>query len=558
MGFKALEIKSMIKLISSVTSIGLESTLNGVKGATVVATGGKSPSLVRLFTIAEDRDDVKPLDMGHPLITSSLDGKDVLVRYLHMPVTKDKDIAEALAFQAEPLLPFPIDQSVLAYQTLSKSQDGTELTLLAVPKEAIEAHLELWKQNKIEPEHIACVQTALCHFGNTYLPESKTYLIFHLQRQGITGVLMREGKLFASFALSEGLEALFTAKENHPHALPKNEAEWIAVLEQHSSRLTETLKRLQKEIVKMAFALAKEVKGQEIEGICVTGEAIEWEGLSHTLVQNLSFPLLTCQSSGEYSSNQLLSYAVPIGLALGSLPGQSSLVDFRQFELSYPHPWRRLMGPVAAYFGSILLLSAAFYFFGQHYLRYQEDQLRQTYLDLLAGMHKTHDQFEIAYLAKNPKAHDPFDGEIPRIEQVSQEELRGRLAFMQKEIQASPDSFPLYANIPRVSDVLAWLTQHPAVVVSDEDGDPEARLQIENFSYFMVKRPQQGKKGEKYQVKIELEFSSATPKWAREFHDALIAPNDWVDPKGEVKWNTNRGKYKTSFYLKDKTVYPST
>ena len=306
----------------------------------------------------------------------------------------------------------------------------------------------------------------------------------------------------------------------------------------------------------MVYALAKEVKGQEIEGICVTGEALQWNGLSNLLVQNLPFPLLNCQSTAEYSSTELLSYAVPIGLALGALPGQA-LIDFRQEELSYPHPWKRLTMPLAAYFGSILLLSAALYFFGQHYLRYQEDQLRQTYLDLLAGMHKTHDQFEIAYLAKNPKAHDAFDGEIPRIEQINQEELRGRLAFMQKEIQSSPDSFPLYANIPRVSDVLAWLTQHPAVISTDEDGDPEARLLIENFSYVMVKRPQQGKKAEKYQVKIELEFSTATPKWAREFHDALIAPNDWVDPKGEVKWNTNRGKYKTSFFLKDKTVYPS-
>ena len=57
-------------------------------------------------------------------------------------------------------------------------------------------------------------------------------------------------------------------------------------------------------------------------------------------------------------------------------------------------------------------------------------------------------------------------------------------------------------------------------------------------------------------MKVELEFSTATPKLAREFHDALIAPNQIVDPKGEVKWSSNRGKYRTSFFLKDKTLYP--
>ena len=81
-------------------------------------------------------------------------------------------------------------------------------------------------------------------------------------------------------------------------------------------------------------------------------------------------------------------------------------------------------------------------------------------------------------------------------------------------------------------------------------------IQLESFSYGMLKRPEQSKKQEKYQVKVEFEFTTATPKLAREFHDALIAPNEIVDPKGEIKWSSNRGRYKTSFFLKDKTIYP--
>lgn len=64
----------------------------------------------------------------------------------------------------------------------------------------------------------------------------------------------------------------------------------------------------------------------------------------------------------------------------------------------------------------------------------------------------------------------------------------------------------------------------------------------------MTKRPEQNKKQEKYQVKVEMEFTSPTPKQAREFHDALIAPNDFVDPKGEIKWNSSHGRYRTSFF----------
>lgn len=547
----------MFNFISSPVSTGLERMSNGIKGASVAA-GRRMPSLLRLFTLHPEKDNVKPLYMHHPVITTGLEGKEVLVRPLHLPLTKTKDIKEALAFQAEPLLPYAADQALLAYQIVSKMADSTDLTLLAVRKEAIQAHLEPWQALQIEPEKIACVSSALCEFGSTYLTPAKTCLILHLQRQEMTCALIQEGKLWASFARPEGFALLLTAQTSEGLiSLPQNEEEWQALEQQKGSPLAEALKRLQKEVARMGYALSKECKKGAIEGIAVTGEAAEWQGLSQILIQHLRLPLLTCQPTNGHSSQELLSYAVPIGLALGSLPGRTHCIDFRQQEWTYPHPWRRLRAPVAFYFAAILLLSCAFYFFGQQYLHDWENQMKQNYMDLLSGMNKAHEEFELAFVAKNSGAHEAFNGEIPKIEQMHQEDLIMRVAFLQKELQATPDSFPLFANIPRVTDILAWLSQHPAVSFIDEEGKRQAKLQIENFNYTMIKRPQQGKKQEKYQVKVELEFSSPTPKWAREFHDALIVPNDWVDPKGEVKWNSNQGKYKTSFFLKDKTTYPS-
>ncbi len=547
----------MIKqFISSPTSIGLERTSFGLKGASLAASS-KTPSL-QLFSYQGETCDVKRLYIQHPYLTTGLEGKEVLVRFLNLPLTKEKDIEAALAFQAEPLLPYPADQALLAYQILTKHSETTDLTLLAVRKESIQNHLESWKSLQIEPEKIACIPSALCQFGAHYLSSTKAYLILHLQRDGMTGVLIKEGKLWASFGQPEGLEALLNAQtEEGVASLPNTEQEWLALEQQTNSSLAEALKRLQKEALRTSYALAKELKNEALEGIAITGEAADWTGFSQVLIKNLSFPLLAPEVQKDYSPQEMLSYAVPIGLALGSLPYHSHFIDFRQQELSYPHPWRRLLKPVGIYFAASLLLSLSFYFFGQQYLHYREDQLRQNYLDLLSGMHKSHEEFELAFLAKNSKAREKFNGETPVIAQMRQEDLMDRLAFVQKELQATPDSFPLFANIPRVSDVLAWLSQHPAVSFLDEEGKRQSRLQIENFSYTMLKRPQQGKKQEKYQVKVELEFSSPTPKWAREFHDALIAPNDWVDPKGEVKWSSNRGKYKTSFFLKDKTAYPS-
>lgn len=542
----------MFKIISSLTSIGLERMPTGIKGARITPHG-KIPSITNLFSIQPDSDNIKQIFIHHPVITTGLDGKEVLVRPLSLPLTKEKDIEAALTFQAEPLLPYPAEQAFLSYQVVSKTADSTDLTLLAVRKEAVQAHLEPWHTWNIEPEKISSLPSALCEFGATYLPEVKTFLILHLQHHEMTCILIKDGKLWASFTQAEGLNLLLSAQT----PMPENEEGWQKLEQQKSGVLAEAFKRLQKGTVKMAYALAKECKSNSIEGIIVTGEAAAWKGFSQILTQNLNMPLLTCSSKDNFSAQELLNYAVPIGLALGSLPNRPHSIDFRQQEASYPHPWRRLKTPMVLYFASILLLTLAFYFFSQQSLLFQENEIKQNYIDLLADMNKSHDDFEAAFVAKNPHAHEAFNQEIPNIEQLRHEDLTFRLAFLQQELQAMPDSFPLFANIPRVSDVLAWLSQHPAAIFIDENGNKQAKLQIENFSYTMLKHPQQGKKQEKYQVKIELEFSSPTPKWAREFHDALIAPNDWIDPKGEVKWNSNRGKYKTSFFLKDKTSYPS-
>jgi type IV pilus assembly protein PilM len=72
----------------------------------------------------------------------------------------------------------------------------------------------------------------------------------------------------------------------------------------------------------------------------------------------------------------------------------------------------------------------------------------------------------------------------------------------------------------------------------------------------MAKRPEQTKKLEKYQVRVELEFSSRNPTDAREFHDALLVPNSFIDAKQGVKWSAAGGKYKAVFFLNDRTPYP--
>lgn len=548
----------MLKIVKPVKSIGLELFTTSVQGAEVEQKYNKIV-ITKLFSLKRDGLDVKPLYNDQPFLSTALDGQDVLIRSLTIPLVKEKDIDSALTFQAEPILPYPVDEALLARQTLKKNEESTDLILLATKKNLLQAHLEQWKSLEIEPENVGSIQSALCQFAKTYLENNKAYLLFHVQEKSSTCVLVDEGKLMASLSQNEGLQLLIDAYsvdlKNNGELPPFEQIDFYNIDKKNMTHLSSALSRLQKIAAMMTFSLAKEFYGKPCEGVVFTGLPVTLTGFDTTLASLMKLTLVRFLPQDGYSTEEMQRYAVSLGLAIGALPQEKKSFNFRQQELAYPKPWKRLMMPMAVYFAVMFGLSASFYYFGKAYLANEEAQIKQEYINLLSNMNKSYSQFETTYLTKHPA--EKIDGEIIPIESMSREALQNRLNFLQKDLLATPDSFPLFPNIPRVSDLLAWLNNHATVMEKNSDGLIQPRIFLENLNYTLVKRPMQGKKGDKYQVKVEMEFSSPTPKWAREFHDALITPNDWIDSKNEVKWSSNRGKYKTSFFLKDKTSYPS-
>lgn len=514
----------MLDLFKPIISVGLETTSSSIKKAVVSSQQGKL-TLSALSETPLDEWNSSVVGTGNPFVATGLEGSDVLTRQLNLPLKKEKDIDSALTFQAEPLLPYPVDQAVLTWSKAGESAEGSDIILFSARKDRMEKHLEHWKNLNIEPEIISSEPLALCQFASFYSSFDQPYFLIHLKDKSTTCVLIQQNQLLGSHTTGEGLELL---NEN-----PSEQG----------------LQKLDRAISKMVYALTKEARGVPIEYCLITGEGAADQSLVDHICQKLEMKPLEPTLEG-WPGKDLRHFALPIGLAIGGLADHPT--NFRQQDFAYPHPWKRLIVPILTYFALCIGLSLAFYFFGQMYLHRDENHLKQQYVELLTQMNKSYESFEKSFYAKTPSAKEKYDGEIVDISRLDRQDIIDRIAFLQKELLSAPDSFPLYPNTPRVSDLLAWLSTHPKAVGTND----EPRIQIESLNYTMVKRPTQAKKTDKYQVKVELEFSSPTPTLAREFHDALIAPNDFVDTKGEVKWGANRGRYRTSFYLKDKTQYP--
>lgn len=533
----------MLEYLTSTSAAGLFFSGNKLKIAKI-SVEKNVPKITEVETV-ENRD-VKRLDMtgSSAILVSSLPARDVLVRSLQIKLTKKKDIDSVLAFQAEPLIPFPVEEGVLDSIEISHTKSSTNLTILAVKKELIQSHLKSLQNFGIDPEVVSTSPMALATFADS-LEDSTAAglptLILHFGMDETLCVLEENGKLLAEHAITLGLSSALEALEPKGNL---SDCDFSSENLKNKPALHEFVVRLKQEVSRSIFALVKQHKGENIAKVLLTGLGASVPGIEEIFSEGLHVEITRPKPQFGQTGEILQEYAIPIGLALGSLTGDEPAINFRKGELAYGDPWKRLKYPLIAYFGFSIALAIALYFLGNAWIGSRLDGVKENYARLLRVVEKPYSSFETEYLDKNPQM-----ASLPLIK-MTPKELMSRVNSIHHMILKMPNTFQLLPDVPRVSDVLGWLATHPLVA----DGENQKPLlNIKNFQYVMVKRPDGKKKNEKYRVKVEIEFTSDVPKLAREFHDALIAPNVIVDPKGEVKWTSSGDRYRTSFYLRNRT-----
>lgn len=534
----------------------------------------KEDGNVKQLYIEEEKQQLQAL-VDQQLVVTAVETKDVLVRPLELTLTKLKDIDKALAFQIEPILPYPIDQAVVDRVILSRSKEASRLSVLILRKDHLLEHLKTWGKLKIDSEIVSAAPQALALFAGFISTSDKPAYILHLGIEHSFCILLDNKKLITAQGLSGGIKDLLKIYSEETHQ--DIQASYRKLMQHElslssepfsSPRIKEAIEVLRLSVTRTVYALSKTYKSKDVDEMMVTGPGALVGGLSELLTASLN--KLPQISDLPYDvgapASDLLAYALPIGQALSGLTNVSDQINFRSEEFAYPEPWKRLKKPMVQYFALALGIAFAIVLFGNAYVGYQNSKIKEQYLELLETMNKPYKDFEREYQGKSFRPQEAAlvseaKNEAIPLSDLSKSEIEGRMNVLEKDLLSTPQTFPLQPNVPLVSDVLAWIISHStdSGKGSEEERDQGERnsFLIENFSYMMVKRPEPTKKQEKYQVKVELEFSTETPKLAREFHDILIAPNDIVDPKGEIKWSSNKDKYRTSFYLKDKTIYPN-
>lgn len=270
---------------------------------------------------------------------------------------------------------------------------------------------------------------------------------------------------------------------------------------------------LEKEIQKTLLSFASTNKTKIFETIYLLGKDLSLrEAIQKETGKNVYLPYSPQLS---LSQEETARYGLALGIAISA-----ATLNFRKKDFAYPHPWKRIKKPLSAYFVFATLLAASLFCYGKFDLSNQKKQVEQAYASLLSMEGKKGSETSF---------------------KTTQEYLEN-LEKLETEIGAKPDTFPLIPRVPLVKDVLGWLSSFP-------------QLSIDTLHYSLVKRPDFSHRKEHYKVKVDLELTAKNPVAARSFHEALQNANSFVDPQGEIQWASVKGKYKVSFYLKDKTNY---
>ncbi len=468
-----------------------------------------------------------PATLKNATYSSCIPAKKTIARTMEIGLTKQKDIAATFTFEAETHLPYPVDQCIASYVILGQKSDSTNLQLFSALKSDLQEHLDTLQAKSINPEVICPKPLALCHFVKRFYKDENLHIAIDVDNEETTCVLSLNGTPLIARSHPVGLKALSAITTvNEEGEVGINEAE-----------LT-TLHVYLREISRILLAFQNGYETLELP-ILFTGPIVH----NHILLQLFSSalerqinPEPEIAANSRYTSEEILSFAIPIGCALAiDFEQKGKSVNFRKDEFEYNDKWRRWKKELVLYFCLMTLLSASFYAYGKVQLGKQHTALLEEYTTLLSIMEK-------------PVLPDTIIAMTP-------DDLDDTLYELEKELKETKEEIALHPDVARVSDLLAWLSTHPNIVINGDD--PKA-ITLESLTYNMVKRPEKGKLKEHYQVRVELEFTARSPTMARELHDALLAPNAFIDPKNELKWTVQRGRFKASFFLKDKTKYPQT
>jgi type IV pilus assembly protein PilM len=454
-------------------------------------------------------------------LVSGLELHEVVFRSLTVPLKSTAKVLDALPFQLEALLPFPTEQCIACPVLKSIDAHTTSVSLIATSKEILSKHIAECASIGIHPDRVSCVPLALFRLSQLLFPEHSDLLFFHFGAHKTSCIAIQDGRVTLSQSMRLGkagwLEAL---RATYPDKTQQEQERLLSGPVNPLSPLGLFLEQFTSELERLSVFIREKV-GMSSESSSIHWALIgEWTSsfaLSQTWKKYFGDGFLSLKNP-TVAESALHTHGLAIGYALDALKSDANSIQFLQGEFAPTRHVALRKKKVLTYALACMALSAAIALCSAFALKKKTRALSE----------KMHSYFSVS----KELSIDAMEAELFKAEQTLQKQKNG---------------FPFFLTLPKVSDVLSWLSTHPSFATAE--GFPKEGIAIKNFRYQLVKFPTVENPSTPYQGLIDIEFTASTPRLAREFYDALLKGDSIVNSKKDIKWNAQGTVYSVQFEL---------
>lgn len=266
-------------------------------------------------------------------VVMSLGVDDVIARMVELPPLKDNEIKDALLFEAETFVPYPMDQVSLDYEVVGNDDGKTQVFVVASKNTVIEQYIQLAKLAGLSPIALEPVPVALKRSMARLADPSKTVLLVDLGEKSTLLTTVYRGNVYMTRALPVGGESLTRAislslslempsAEEYKKAYGLDEKQLEGKIKAALLPVTTSIF----EEIRKAMVLFKEQYNGNIDLIILSGGGAVLPELATELTKTLGVEAQIAQPFSKIVTSKLTlpfslessgnAYAMVIGLAL--------------------------------------------------------------------------------------------------------------------------------------------------------------------------------------------------------------------------------------------------
>ena len=318
-------------------------------------------------------------DLSKDQVVVSVPGQHTLSRFTKLPPVAANKIPDIVRYEADQQIPFDMDEVIWDYQTFEREDlPDVEVGIFAMKRELIREHLLHYEQASIEPVLVQAAPLAVYNAahcdgmlsdGTTILLDigaDNTDLIIATPESLWTRTIAIAGNSFTE-ALVKSFRLSFSKAESL-----KRTAGSSKYARQVFQAMRPIFADLVQELQRSIGFYSSTHRDAEFTKVVGMGNAMKLPGLQKYLQQNLGLPVErpekfariveSSASADPQFVDQLLSFAVPYGLALQGLGLEKVATNLLPAELAKQAVWRKKKPTFAAAAACLLIAGGLIWF----------------------------------------------------------------------------------------------------------------------------------------------------------------------------------------------------